>query len=99
PAPARAGDRDEKERPMQATHPRTRPIDPVAQQARVNLLVAAQPLWTKVRNRQTGEVAYAIPSQSQPNKYHLCDGQTCDCRSFVYRRQCAHLAAVQAVAS
>ncbi len=76
---------------------RTRPINPERHAARVNLLTAARPAWLTVTNRQTGEIAYAVPSQTQPGKFHLTDGQTCDCKGFSYRRTCAHVAAAAAL--
>jgi hypothetical protein len=70
-----------------------RPINPVAHAARVALLQAAQPLWARGYDRETGERVWFVPSQSEPNKYHLTDGVTCDCKGFQYRRACSHVAA------
>jgi hypothetical protein len=70
-----------------------RPVNPDRHAARVNLLCAAAPAWGKVRSLETGEVAFAVPSQTVPGKYHLTDGITCDCKGFQYRRTCSHVAA------
>lgn len=76
-----------------ATPTRTRPIDPRRHAARVARLQAAQPLWTKGYDRQTGERVAFVPSQTAPGKYHRVTSEGCDCRGFQYRGQCSHYAA------
>lgn len=47
--------------------------------------------WIKTRDRTTGRpLAVAIPSASQPGKYHLVTRRTCDCLGFQHRGRCRH---------
>jgi hypothetical protein len=76
-----------------------RPINPTAHAARVALLQAAQPLWARGYDRETGERVYLVPSQTEAGKYHRVTTDGCDCRSWQYRGACAHHGAVAAMMS
>jgi hypothetical protein len=74
-----------------------RPINPTTHAARVALLQAAQPLWARGYDRETGEWVWFVPSQSEPNKYHRVGVDGCDCKGWQWRGQCAHHAAMLAM--
>jgi hypothetical protein len=73
-----------------------RPINPTTHAARVALLQAAQPLWARGYDRETGERVYLVPSQTAAGKYHVVTAGGCDCRSWQYRGACAHHSAAMA---
>jgi hypothetical protein len=51
--------------------------------------------WQRCRTR-SGRKAYAVPSQSHENAFHLVDCFGCSCQDFLRRRQlCKHVLAVR----
>ena len=47
--------------------------------------------WIRTTDRQSGRPLYvAVPSKSQPNKFHLVSSQGCDCRGYSFRQTCSH---------
>ncbi|MBI4491920.1 MAG: SWIM zinc finger family protein [Chloroflexi bacterium] len=51
--------------------------------------------WLKCRTKD-GRKAFGIPSQSEPNKYHLVDCQSCTCQDYQRRGgPCKHITAVR----
>ena len=66
-------------------------------QRKVQELVQGNAAWCRCRSKETGKIiAYGVPSESTPGKYHLCNPVTgCDCRSYQERGWCSHHAAVR----
>jgi hypothetical protein len=53
--------------------------------------------WIRTRDNRTGrQFAVAVPSASQPNKFHLTSTTRCDCKGFEYRGRCRHVDQVRA---
>lgn len=47
--------------------------------------------WIRTRDNRTGrQISVAIPSQSEPGKWHLVNRAGCDCRGFQHRGTCRH---------
>jgi len=59
------------------------------------LLAGVASTWGRVVNRVTGEVGYAIPSQTYHDVYHLTTADSCTCVDSKRGNVCKHQRAVR----
>jgi hypothetical protein len=59
------------------------------------LLAGAASTWGRVVNRVTGEIGYAIPSQTYHAVYHLTTAESCTCVDTKRGNVCKHQRAVR----
>ena len=71
-------------------------IDPDDRRSVAGLLLAGEATsWGRVVNRASGEVAYAIPSQTWKDVFHIATADNCTCVDHKRGNTCKHERAVR----